>query len=88
MELAVILKSKGEIYCNNMLYLAQYINSIILIINTIITIINTVSIEKIIMRMLQSYVHPVYFTLTAQVGPATFQGLKNLMWQVATGWTM
>lgn len=54
MELAVILKSKGEIYCNNMLYLAQYINSIILIINTIISIINTVSIEKIIMRMLQS----------------------------------
>ena len=54
MELAVILKSKGEIYCNNTLYLAQYINSIILIINTTISIINMVSIEKIIMRMLQS----------------------------------
>lgn len=88
MELAVILKSKGEIYCNNVLHLAQYINSIIIIINIIISIINTVSIKKTIMRMSQSYVHPVYFTLTAQVGPAAFQGLKDLMWPVATGWTM
>ena len=44
--------------------------------------------KKIIMRILQSYIHTVDFTLTAQLGPATFQGLKDLMWQVATGWTM
>lgn len=61
--------------------MAQYINSIIIIINIIISIINMVSIEKIIMRILQSYIHTVDFTLTAQLGPAAFQGLKDLMWK-------
>ena len=59
--------------------------AIVIIINIIISIFNTVSIEKITMRILQSYIHTVDFTLTAQLGSATFQGLKDLMWQVATG---